>query len=132
MDGRSNEGGRKMAKQDIASSNDEIAENALKVLGVILRLAKLTDTVASNFLRTLLALITTTNRQRIFYLGIWCISKQELSRPVLIPHLEAIVSAIVKGIDYPHESLKITSVSFQAISQLSKQLPQDMQEHSAS
>ncbi|KAL3701198.1 hypothetical protein R1sor_019220 [Riccia sorocarpa] len=122
----------RIIQQDITSSHDEIAEHALKVLCVILRLAKLTDSVAGSFLKTLITLITTTSRQRIFYLGMWCISKQELSRPVLIAHLEALVEAIVRGIDSPHDSLKTTSVSFQALSLLSKQLPQEMHELSAS
>ncbi|XP_050157910.1 uncharacterized protein LOC126631805 isoform X2 [Malus sylvestris] len=115
---------------DVRNNDEEIATQALKCLGFMIYHPSIVAEIAADdvkfVLDSLAKLITTTKMKSVCNLGVWCISIQQLSTPLLAAHFHSLLLAIVHAIDNPIGSL---STTFEAI-QLATLLSENMREMS--
>ncbi|KAM1162690.1 hypothetical protein ACFX13_001728 [Malus domestica] len=81
-------------------------------------------------LDSLAKLITTTKMKSVCNSGVWCISIQQLSTPLLAAHFHSLLLAIVHAIDNPIGSLSTTFEAIQAVMKLATLLSENMREMS--
>ncbi|XP_050124860.1 uncharacterized protein LOC126602089 isoform X3 [Malus sylvestris] len=104
---------------DVRNNDEEIATQALKCLGFMIYHPSIVAEIAADdvkfVLDSLAKLITTTKMKSVCNLGVWCISIQQLSTPLLAAHFHSLLLAIVHAIDNPIGSLSTTFEAIQAV-----------------
>ncbi|KAM1201340.1 hypothetical protein FF1_017618 [Malus domestica] len=119
---------------DVRNNDEEIATQALKCLGFMIYHPSIVAEIAADdvkfVLDSLAKLITTTKMKSVCNLGVWCISIQQLSTPLLAAHFHYLLLAIVHAIDNPIGSLSTTFEAIQAVMKLATLLSENMREMS--
>ncbi|KAM1089863.1 hypothetical protein ACFX19_017782 [Malus domestica] len=119
---------------DVRNNDEEIATQALKCLGFMIYHPSIVAEIAADdvkfVLDSLAKLITTTKMKSVCNLGVWCISIQQLSTPLLAAHFHSLLLAIVHAIDNPIGSLSTTFEAIQAVMKLATLLSENMREMS--
>ncbi|XP_061991609.1 uncharacterized protein LOC133709758 isoform X2 [Rosa rugosa] len=117
---------------DIHDDDEEIAAQALKCLGFMIYHPAIVSEISVEdvkvVLESLVKLITTTKMKSVCNLGVWCISIQQLSEPLLAPHFHSLLRAVVHAIDNPIGSLSTTFEAIQAVIKLATLLSESMRE----
>ncbi|PON77071.1 Telomere-associated protein Rif [Parasponia andersonii] len=115
---------------DVHDQDEEIAGQALKCLGFIMYHPSLCAAISVErvnlVLESLVKLITTTKMKSVCNLGVWCISIQQFNEPVLVPHFDSLLQAVVHGLENPMGSLSATFEAIQAVMRLAVQLAEKM------
>ncbi|XP_048421715.1 telomere-associated protein RIF1-like [Pyrus x bretschneideri] len=104
---------------DVRNNDEEIATQALECLGFMIYHPSIVAEIAADdvkfVLDSLAKLLTTTKMKSVCNLGVWCISIQQLSTPLLAAPFHSLLLAIVHAIDNPISSLSTTFEAIQAV-----------------